>query len=677
MNFGLSLILLGFAQMQPGTLVTRWFSSAILLLAVAFFASAYGLLLPRWMTVIGTNMLLISAGVILHTGFAAFCTQQLPRCDRLGWFVVALTAVPFGYWGLIEPNGNFRSVVFSVALVLINGRTAFLLLREALHSANRLPIIAMGALFMLLTLWMLVRGILLLQAEPIPPDVRGSNPTQWITVFCYIVLVALMTGCVIWMEVNRLCANVASFGLEEQTVLGGLKPARANLILLWSTVIILCLAISSEVLIAYQAMYQSEYQRLQQSVTLANAAFVEQASQLLKQADQLLRVSRDYYQTQDVAFLNSTRPLIDGVYLFDTDHRWLNQNTGNTINPKISDLDQHFNYHQSNLADTLYFGSVQRHNFNDQNTAGFAISRRLNKANGEFAGIVLTLLQSSQFSGFYQKLMTHPTYVVSLLNTSDHLPRAQHPESDIRPFSKDSPLWQALSLAPSGNFQESAITEEGAIIDYNYQRVVDLPLVMVSGFLLNDVSQFVLIHISPIAFGAVLTILAIVTLAFILTTVIRQREEQSQFLSMLSHELKTPLAVIRLALGSETLSARIKQLAARSVMEMNTIIERCLQADRLYHGRFSIMLEKCDLSHEITELCANSLAPERLLFSPSELSCCKTDKQIIRVILSNLIDNALKYSPADQPVRVVAALTSHHHKEGITAHHLSVCLCAT
>ena len=64
------------AHFQPGTVLVRRFAVAILMLAVAFFGAGCGPLLPRWMTVIGTNVVLLSAGVMFYTAFAAYCAQR-------------------------------------------------------------------------------------------------------------------------------------------------------------------------------------------------------------------------------------------------------------------------------------------------------------------------------------------------------------------------------------------------------------------------------------------------------------------------------------------------------------------------------------------------------------------------------------------------------------------------
>jgi len=63
-----------------------------------------------------------------------------------------------------------------------------------------------------------------------------------------------------------------------------------------------------------------------------------------------------------------------------------------------------------------------------------------------------------------------------------------------------------------------------------------------------------------------------------------QRERQEQFMAMLTHEIKTPLALIRFAvrnaLGKGKSSERIEQ----AVDDINTVIERCQQVDKLEKG---------------------------------------------------------------------------------------------
>lgn len=137
MSINLSLVLTAFAHFQPGTRLLKSCAVGILMLSVGFTVSGFGPDLPFWMTVIGTNMLLILAAVVLHAAFVA-CSQQQPvRVDWLGWGIVAMTALPFWYWGLVAPDGNVRSGVFSLAVATISLRTTWVLARGAPRQATK------------------------------------------------------------------------------------------------------------------------------------------------------------------------------------------------------------------------------------------------------------------------------------------------------------------------------------------------------------------------------------------------------------------------------------------------------------------------------------------------------------------------------------------------------------
>ena len=146
----------------------------------------------------------------------------------------------------------------------------------------------------------------------------------------------------------------------------------------------------------------------------------------------------------------------------------------------------------------------------------------------------------------------------------------------------------------------------------------------------------------------------------------QHRQAQSQLMTMLTHELKTPLSVIRMALGVGTQSIEIKERADRAVRDMNTVIDRSAWSDRLQDGQFTLTAVACDLAQELEQLKAQTNSPARV-----DLTVCHpnpslvTDVASLRMILSNLIENALKYSPADSRIEVEVAARSQEEKAGL------------
>jgi hypothetical protein len=161
-SIGLCALLWSLTRYKADALLLKSGIATILLLSVAFTVSGFGPDLPRWMTVMGTNMAFLAAGVVIYPGLFAYCNQhhvatarRSPPPDWLGWGMVAATALPFWYWGLVEPNVHARAAVFSFAAAAINARTAHLLVHEAWRQRLNRPVWGGALLFCVIAFWML------------------------------------------------------------------------------------------------------------------------------------------------------------------------------------------------------------------------------------------------------------------------------------------------------------------------------------------------------------------------------------------------------------------------------------------------------------------------------------------------------------------------------------------
>lgn len=131
-----------------------------------------------------------------------------------------------------------------------------------------------------------------------------------------------------------------------------------------------------------------------------------------------------------------------------------------------------------------------------------------------------------------------------------------------------------------------------------------------------------------------------------------QRVEQSNFLKMLAHEMKTPLSVVRMAVGTENPNPRVNEMADRAVQDMNNIIERLVEVEKLRDKQLSVQAERFDLVDIFHNIQAVQLAGDRLLVQMPQALIMKSDQQFVQIILSNLIENALKYGASDAPVHI-------------------------
>jgi K+-sensing histidine kinase KdpD len=132
--------------------------------------------------------------------------------------------------------------------------------------------------------------------------------------------------------------------------------------------------------------------------------------------------------------------------------------------------------------------------------------------------------------------------------------------------------------------------------------------------------------------------------------------ERSMLIDMLTHELKTPLATLRMAAGSlkyvfsqpenfdQTSAQERLGSISESISSMDAVLERCIQVDQLDQKKFSIRPEFVDMESLILDLPIVHLNRSRLNLSIPDNLVIEVDPQLFSMITTNLIDNALKYS---------------------------------
>ena len=134
---------------------------------------------------------------------------------------------------------------------------------------------------------------------------------------------------------------------------------------------------------------------------------------------------------------------------------------------------------------------------------------------------------------------------------------------------------------------------------------------------------------------------------------------KTDFVSTVSHELRTPLAAIygaamtlrrRDVVVEEPQRERLLEVVSSEADRLARIVNDILWASRLESGRMSIAIERCDAGALATEVVdvLRSRAPEGIEVAISKsrgLPPVAADPDKLRQILTNLIDNAIKYSP--------------------------------
>ena len=127
------------------------------------------------------------------------------------------------------------------------------------------------------------------------------------------------------------------------------------------------------------------------------------------------------------------------------------------------------------------------------------------------------------------------------------------------------------------------------------------------------------------------------------------RQEQEQLLTMLAHELRTPLAIMSMRLDA---SAPGSSEIRHAIRDMNAVIERCQQTAQFSDRQLQAQMAPVDLAGMVREAVSACAQPERMrLQLPPRLSA-KTDQQLLFIVLSNLLENSCKYAAADTPIDV-------------------------
>ena len=136
--------------------------------------------------------------------------------------------------------------------------------------------------------------------------------------------------------------------------------------------------------------------------------------------------------------------------------------------------------------------------------------------------------------------------------------------------------------------------------------------------------------------------------------------ERRMLIDMLTHELKNPLASISMAVGSLAQSAgnknsfearRIHNIE-KSIQSMDIVIERCSLMNQVDQKELHAINEDISGVDFIQSMIKNLPAQSRIKLHLSPEVRIETDTYFLRIILINLIENALKYSPANSPIHI-------------------------
>jgi signal transduction histidine kinase len=325
------------------------------------------------------------------------------------------------------------------------------------------------------------------------------------------------------------------------------------------------------------------------------------------------------------------------------------------------------------------------------------LSRRLNKEDRSFGGVVVVSLDPAYLSGFYRSIDIGFDGVVTVVGRDGIIrARASRESRAVGQKVIGSRLFQELAKAPQGSYR-NASSVDGQDRVYSYRTVRDYPLYVLVGVAVVDALQdFVETRDAYLAAAVLISLVLIVVLVALfrqatvlqtLTADLRLKEREllaskeaaeqasrakSAFLASMSHELRTPLNAI---MGfAEVIQSRASNPVANpsygdyarhihdSGQHLLNIINAILDMSKIEAGRLELADGVVDV-RSLVESCVRlvgaraELAGVRIEIDiPADCPSLRADSVRMRQILLNLLSNAVKFTPGPGLIAVSTTL---------------------
>jgi len=147
----------------------------------------------------------------------------------------------------------------------------------------------------------------------------------------------------------------------------------------------------------------------------------------------------------------------------------------------------------------------------------------------------------------------------------------------------------------------------------------------------------------------------------------RLEKEKEEFVNIASHEIKTPLTSIKAYAellqsmfedNSNEQYAQFMQKMNLQIDRLNELIGDLLDTTKVSEGQLPLRLQTFNLNELVTE-CAGDLehisASHKIVVNPGKIAAVTADRERIGQVLVNIINNAIKYSPAGGNITVTTS----------------------
>jgi len=158
-----------------------------------------------------------------------------------------------------------------------------------------------------------------------------------------------------------------------------------------------------------------------------------------------------------------------------------------------------------------------------------------------------------------------------------------------------------------------------------------------------------------------------------LTEIERQRSnDKSTFLNLVAHEIKTPLAVIDSATQILEIQPNIDSISHKrhrrirtSVSHLNHLLDNTFLSERFDESPLQPHIEPFKLNPVIEKILNTRFANKQFNTDIDDNLKCLADPMLFKLALSNLVDNAIKFSPRDSTPELKAQKFNKNNTKGI------------
>ncbi|MBO9636231.1 MAG: ATP-binding protein [Chitinophagaceae bacterium] len=171
--------------------------------------------------------------------------------------------------------------------------------------------------------------------------------------------------------------------------------------------------------------------------------------------------------------------------------------------------------------------------------------------------------------------------------------------------------------------------------------------------------------------GATFLVLTLVGALFVYRAVRKQiklQQQQQHFMMAVTHELKTPIAVAKLNLETllkhqldEAKKQKLLSMTLEETNRLNTLANNILVSSQLEGGRYRIAKEEVDLSSLVQSAVQdfiNRFSSRKWITHIQPETDLSGDPLLLQILVNNLVENAVKYSPKTATIEVRLSSTT-------------------